>query len=173
MKRAFNFVLLTTLFPTMAFAQLSGAVRQTKEMKFDTDLNLIFVVKLNNSQEIVTHELVVMPAEIQKLEGMPVEEREKRFGKLDMKKTVVMVVTPKPGVKLVRLSELYQHHHLTNEEQKLTLKIDGRLIKDTTNVIFDENALKSFTAYKDSVAIYSYSYDNAINYIKTHRKNDD
>lgn len=119
--------------------------------------NTLWVIKTNGTgTEIITRRLIVSPSSIEKLENMPVGEIQRRFATLKPKG--VWVVTLKPDVNLVKITELYNKQGISQASRTRPVSLDGANLNDTSDVYIDSNNIKILKSNSDSVKIITKTY---------------
>ncbi|MBC7401491.1 MAG: hypothetical protein H7289_16250 [Mucilaginibacter sp.] len=112
----------------------------------------LYIVKSNfSTKETITKNLITDPLSIANMQILSPQDAENRFGKL-AENTLVLLMTPKPGVKFSTVGEFFKHHHIKGNQRNLPFVIDGE-VRDTTNLLIEENCLKVLHIRDDSIEI--------------------
>lgn len=130
------------LFPLLTFAQVAEQRPTT-----------FYVVKSNFSKkEIITKNLIIEASNIANMKILSKEEAEDQYGRLG-KNILVTIITPNSGVKLSTVGEFFKHHNIQGNQRDLPFVIDGEAVRDTTNLLIEENSFKLFHVRADSIEI--------------------
>lgn len=145
MKNLFTLLLICVL-PTFSIAQ-----------SIKPKPNILWVIKANGTgKDIVTRNLIANPSSIEKIVNMPADEIQRRFATL--KPNGVWVVTLKPDVNLVKITELYNSRGINQMLRTRPVSLDGAYLSDTSDVYFDSNYIQEVKSNSDSVKIRTISF---------------
>jgi hypothetical protein len=159
MKTTLVLILGIFLLPFSVSAQVSN-----------DKISTIYIIRGGPSQkETITRNLVIDMSKVANMEFMKKEEAEKRFG--NSERLLVVTITPKPGVKLRKISEFYNDRKLNAVKRKLPLKIDGQAFTETSDVVIDISSVGSFEAGADSVVVKTLNRDKLLESQRKIRKN--
>ena len=102
-----------------------------------------FVVNING-KDILTKNLMASPTMMEEMEVVNRQDIPKYFsGKVD--NVILIKVKPSSSVHLITLTQLYDKYKADATTRSLQIRLDGDIIKDTSNFLIDENSVKSAT----------------------------
>jgi hypothetical protein len=114
--------------------------------------DVLYVVKSPQfSKAIATSNLLINGVDTQSSEPMSKADAQKQFG--TVKQSTVLVITPKANVKFITLSKLYANNGIDKTSQAFPIKVEGKMVADTSNFLIDEDAVKSVKINNNTINI--------------------
>ena len=119
-KRYFSIILCMLCYIGICNAQMITSSIDTGIFK--QPYSCLYVVKVKNSTDILTMYLLLEPKFIGGIYIPTKDEFKKNYG--DIKADAIMIVTPKEGVKLLNISQIFDKYKIDMEYRKYPVIID-------------------------------------------------
>jgi hypothetical protein len=140
---------------------------QTNDGIIKNDGKTLYILTMNNGEEIKTSDLVLGPSETLKLDILTKNEIKQNYK--DVKADVVIRIVPKSGVIFLNLKQVLDKFNIGQQYRNYKVLVEGVFeVNDTSQLLISGTLLETVTVDKDKkyLNIITKQYKNTLEYLK-------